>query len=65
LEHNESAMIADTPEAFAAAIVELYTDNELWQRLADRGYAHIAAHFAPTVVAPVINDSIKELENRG
>jgi len=61
LEHDESAMIADTPQAFAAAIVELYTNNELWQRLADKGYAHLAAHFAPETVAPVINDSIKEL----
>jgi O-antigen biosynthesis protein len=62
LAHNESAMIAATPQAFAAAIVELYTNNELWQRLADKGYAHIAAHFAPETVAPIINDSIKELD---
>ncbi|HYY42566.1 MAG TPA: glycosyltransferase family 4 protein, partial [Pyrinomonadaceae bacterium] len=61
LQHNESAMITDTPEAFAAAVVQLYTQRELWQRLADNGYAHIARHFTPEVVAPVIANSISEL----
>jgi GT2 family glycosyltransferase len=62
LTHNESAMIADTPQAFADAIVALYTDGELWQRLADAGQRHIAAHFTPEVCAPIINDSIKALD---
>ena len=61
LAHDESAMITDTPQAFADAVVQLYTQRELWQRLADNGYAHIARHFTPEVIAPVIDDSMKEL----
>ena len=61
LQHEESAMIADTAAAFAAAVVRLYTQRELWQRLADHGHAHIARHFTPEVIAPVIDDSMKEL----
>lgn len=56
LTHNESAMITDTPQAFAAAVVALYTEPELWQRLADNGYQHIARHFTPAAIARVIND---------
>jgi GT2 family glycosyltransferase len=61
LAHEESAMIAATPAAFADAVVELYTRPDLWQRLADRGYEHVARHFAPARIAPVIEDSMKEL----
>ena len=61
LVHAQSAMIAATPAAFAAAVVELYTRPDLWQRLADRGHEHIARHFTPGSIAPVIEDSMKEL----
>ncbi|MDQ1611607.1 MAG: hypothetical protein QOG00_1538 [Pyrinomonadaceae bacterium] len=61
LAHAESAMIAATPAAFADAVVELYTRPDLWQRLTDRGYEQIARHFAPARIAPVIEDSLKEL----
>ncbi len=61
LVHHESVMIADTAQAFADAVVQLYTQRELWQRLADNGYDHIARHFTPATIAPVILDSITEL----
>jgi glycosyltransferase involved in cell wall biosynthesis len=61
LGHNESALITDTPQDFVAGVVELYSQRDLWQRIADNGYAHIAAHFTPTVVAHVIDDSLRAL----
>ena len=61
LAHKESAMIVDDAQAFAAAIIQLYTQCELWQRLADHGYEHIARHFTPARIAPVIEESIREL----
>ena len=61
LAHAESVMIAASPADFAAAVVELYTRPDLWQRLADRGYEHIARHFTPASIAPVIEDSVTEL----
>ena len=54
-------MITDTAAAFAAAVVALYRERELWQRLADNGYAHIGRHFTPAVCAPVITDSLRAL----
>jgi GT2 family glycosyltransferase/glycosyltransferase involved in cell wall biosynthesis len=61
LVHNESALITETPQAFAEAVVQLYSQCDLWQRIADNGYAHVGAHFTPAVVARVITDSLSEL----
>jgi glycosyltransferase involved in cell wall biosynthesis len=61
LAHNESALITDTPQAFAEAVVQLYSQCALWQRIADNGYAHVGAHFTPAVIGQIINDSIREL----
>jgi GT2 family glycosyltransferase len=41
--HN--ALVADTPDAFAAAIERLRTDDALWNRLSTNGRAHIEATF--------------------
>jgi glycosyltransferase involved in cell wall biosynthesis len=61
LVHGESALLTDTAEGFAAAIVQLYTERELWQRIADNGYELIARHYTPASIAPIIEESIREL----
>ena len=58
---GDEALVADTPEAFAAAVARLYQDAALWQTLADRGRLHVERHFSPEAVRPVINDSLKSL----
>jgi len=58
-EHN--AMIADTPEDFAAAVARLYSEKELWQMLAANSQRHIKDNFTPDVIAETINASIKEV----
>lgn len=42
---KEHALLADTAEAFAAAIVQVNRDEQLWNGLRDRGSAYIAANF--------------------
>lgn len=42
---GESALIADEPAEFAAAIVRLYRDPVLWARLSAGGLAVMEAHF--------------------
>ena len=37
LRHREDIMIADEPEDFARALVELYESRELWNRLSENG----------------------------
>lgn len=46
LEHERSALIADDPDAFADAVVRLYTDRSLWTTLSDHGIAIMQEHFS-------------------
>ncbi|MCF7997275.1 MAG: glycosyltransferase [Chromatiaceae bacterium] len=41
-----SALIADDPDHFAAAIIRTYNDEELWQRLSSGGLAVMVKHFS-------------------
>jgi GT2 family glycosyltransferase len=61
LRDGEEALIADTAEEFAAAVVRLYRDAELWQRLASNAQAHVERHFSPRVVGRIVNDSVRGL----
>jgi GT2 family glycosyltransferase/SAM-dependent methyltransferase len=46
LRDGEHAMIADRPEAFAAAILRLYREPQLWDKMAKSGEAYIAEKFS-------------------
>ena len=61
LRDGEEVLLADTAEDFAAAVVRLYRDEELWRRLASQAHAHVERHFSPRVVGRVVNDSVKGL----
>ncbi|MFL6333788.1 MAG: glycosyltransferase [Pyrinomonadaceae bacterium] len=61
LRDGEEALIADTAEEFAGAVVRLYRDEELWRRLASNAHAHVERHFSPRVVGRLVNDSVKGL----
>ena len=60
LTHGVDVMIADDPESFAAAIQQLYSQRELWQRVVDNGRLRIEKYFTPEVIAEAINTSIRE-----
>jgi GT2 family glycosyltransferase len=61
LRDGVESLIADAPADFAAAVVRLYHDGELWQTLSDNGYAHVERHFSPRVVGKLVNDSVRSL----
>lgn len=61
LRDGYEALIADTPSDFAAAVVRLYEDAGLWQRLSDNAHAHVERHFSPRVVGQIVNDSVRSL----
>lgn len=60
LRDGEEALIADSPRDFAAAVLRAYREEELWQRLSDKGRAHVGRHFSPQAVGKVINESVRE-----
>ena len=49
---RQNAMVTDDPAAFAAAVVEVYRDPELWTRLSRSGRRHVEAHFSAAAVRP-------------
>jgi O-antigen biosynthesis protein len=46
---GEDVLIADSPEAFAAAIMRIYKDEQLWSRLVDGGKRNIERCFSSAV----------------
>lgn len=55
------ALIADEPEAFAAAVVRAYEQGDLWERLAEHGYRHVEKYFMPEIVTQIINTSVQKI----
>jgi glycosyltransferase involved in cell wall biosynthesis len=43
-------LIADSPAAFARAVVRLYTDDRLWEDISQNGLLHIKSNFSKAVV---------------
>jgi GT2 family glycosyltransferase/glycosyltransferase involved in cell wall biosynthesis len=50
LRPGEHAVIAETPDEFAAGLTQLLTDADRWQRLADAGHELLDAKHAPEQV---------------
>ena len=51
-------LVADNAAAFARCIETLLTDEEFWQRLADRGHADVAGHHSRAVVSERLLEAI-------
>lgn len=60
LEHENNALIADSAEALAEAVVRLYTDEALWKKLAANG-PKVLAPFSFEVVKNQLRDLIDDL----
>jgi GT2 family glycosyltransferase len=58
LTDGETVLIADTPEAMAAAIVRLYRDRALWEKLSAAGLAHVEAHYSLGAARRQVADSL-------
>lgn len=46
LRDGDDVLVADTPQAFADAVVRLYGDEALWSSLARNGLDSVASHFS-------------------
>ena len=46
LKHGDDALVADDPVGFADAVVALYTDAALWERLAAGGLRNVRSQFS-------------------
>lgn len=52
LTHGEDALIADQAEPFADAVLRLYTDDPLWERISVAGRRLIESRYSKAAVAP-------------
>ncbi len=59
MQHEQQVLIADDSEAFAAAVVRLYTDQELWNRLSEAGLDNVAEHFSIQAARQQLNKILK------
>jgi GT2 family glycosyltransferase/glycosyltransferase involved in cell wall biosynthesis len=60
LVNGTHALIADTPEDFAEAIVRAYTDECLWQKLSREGQRLIADEFGPKRLQEAVRKLIQQ-----
>jgi len=52
--HGETAWVAHDAASFAAGVIQLMSDDELWQRLSKAGAEHIDAIFGPERFAELL-----------
>lgn len=46
VEPGENVLVAEDPQAFADAVINLYSDQTLWQRLSDKGLAYVESRYS-------------------
>jgi GT2 family glycosyltransferase/glycosyltransferase involved in cell wall biosynthesis len=59
LEHRRQAMLADSAEAFAAAMAEAYSDQALWSALSDNGQHSLRDRFTPQVAQEALDAALR------
>ena len=43
---GEAVMVGDDPEAFARAVIQVYGDEALWQKLSENGLRNVEKYFS-------------------
>ncbi len=61
LTNGESVLIADDPKGFAASVLRLYRERDLWQRLSDHGFQHVENNYTPPVIGRTIEEGLVSL----
>ncbi len=56
LESGRNALIADTAQDFADAIVRVYGDSEMWTTISDGGMENVRRHFSPDAARAVLEE---------
>jgi glycosyltransferase involved in cell wall biosynthesis len=65
LQHGREVLIADDPREFADAVVRLYGDRELWNRLSRAGRQLVRERYSPEVIRQGLAEVIESIHKRG
>jgi glycosyltransferase involved in cell wall biosynthesis len=60
---RENAMIADIPEKFSNAVVELMLDNNLYRKIQHNAIEHIEKYYTPQRIGKTIEHILAELDD--
>ena len=61
LTREREVLIADAPDAFAAEVCRVYTDERLWQMLSDAGFDFIKENYSPEIVEEKIENALQKI----
>jgi GT2 family glycosyltransferase/glycosyltransferase involved in cell wall biosynthesis len=61
---GEEVLVADDPVEFADAVVRLYRDEALWNRLSRAGIANVERHFSPQVAERALAELFEIADRR-
>ncbi len=61
LTHDQDILLAETDEAFADAVVKVYQEKSLWQKLSDNGIKNIEKYFSFETAKENLNQIIENL----
>lgn len=64
LEHGKNILIADSPEDFSEAIFNLFSDQELCNRLANEGISYVHENLSEEAVTIKLDEAFSELPTR-
>lgn len=63
LEHQTNVLVSNDPREFAAQVVALYTERQLWYRLRRNAQRHMRLRYAPKEVQRALFKILKELSH--
>jgi glycosyltransferase involved in cell wall biosynthesis len=64
IESGREAFVADGPREFAEAVVRLYRDAGLWERMSREGVAFVGRRFSRQVVATLVIEAVESVRPR-
>jgi glycosyltransferase involved in cell wall biosynthesis len=59
--HGENSLVADLPEPMAQAVVDVYSDPQLWLQLSEGGMNLVAQRFSPEEGARRIREIVDRI----
>lgn len=65
LHHEQQVLIADDAESFAASIIRLYNDKELWHQLSDAGLENVTAYFSMQAARKQLAKVLPDIDQYG
>lgn len=62
LTNGKNVLVADNPEDFCDAVVNLYQNETLWDQISESGLAIISQHFSFATVRAKVNELLRNIE---